>query len=157
VPILVHGQVDGAEAAAPNLLLDDILIYPVYGGAVIVAATIMGAGIEGFLDSVAARRRSTVVSNGALVSRDGNMLDQLWTAAVGGGRKVNVNAVAWKDAGGFDLGGRGRSRARGTLNRRRCSHGVACAEAEAALDSDEGAGSVRDIYSRTNIGLGACR
>jgi hypothetical protein len=143
VPILVHGQVDGAEAAAPNLLFDDILVYPVHGGAVIVAASIVGTGIEGFLDSVAARRRSTVVSNGALVSRDGHMLDQLWTAAVGGGRKVNVNAVAWKDAGGFDLGGRGRSRARGTLNRRRCSHGVACAEA--ALDSDEGAGSVRDI------------
>jgi hypothetical protein len=157
VPILVHGQVDGAEAAAPNLLFDDILVYPVHGGAVIVAAAIVGTSIEGFLDSVAARRRSAVVSNGALVCRDGHVLNQLWTAAVGGGRKVDVNSVAWKDAGGFDLGGRGRSRARGTLNRRRCSHGVACAKAEAALDSDEGAGSVRDIYSRTNIGLGACR
>jgi hypothetical protein len=54
VPILVHGQVNGAEAAAPNLLLDNILVYSVHGGAVIVAAAVMGTGIEGFLDSVAA-------------------------------------------------------------------------------------------------------
>ena len=157
MPILVHGQVDGAEAAAPNLLLDDILIYPVHGGTVIVAAAIVGTRIEGFLDGVATRRRSAVVSNWALVCRDRHVLHQLWAAGVRGRRKVNVNSVAWKDAGGFDLGGRGRSRARGALNRRRCSHGVACAEAEAALDEDEGAGSVRVIYSRTNIGLGACR
>lgn len=141
MPILVHGQVDGAEATAPNLLLDNILVYPVHGGAVVVAAAIMCARIEGFLDGVAARRRSAVVSDGALVGRDGHVLDQLWAAGIGGGWKVNVNSVAWKDAGGFDLGRRGRSRARRSLSHRRCSHGFACAEA--ALD--EGSGSVRDI------------
>ena len=55
MPILVHCQMDGAEAAAPNLLLDDILVYPVHGGAVVVAAAIMGTGVEGFLDGAASR------------------------------------------------------------------------------------------------------
>ena len=145
MPILVHGQVNGAEAAAPNLLLDNVLVYSVHGGAVIVAAAIVGTGIEGFLDSTAARRRSAVVSNGALISRDRHVLDHLWTASFRGGRKVDVNSVAWKDTGSFDLGRRGRSCARRVLNRRRCSHDVACAEA--ALD--EGVGNDRGyIYMR---------
>jgi hypothetical protein len=144
VPILIHGQVNGAEAAATDLLLDNVLIYSVHGGAVIVAAAIVGTGIEGFLDSTAARRRSAVVSNGALVGRDGHMLNHLWTARFRGGRKVDVNSVAWKDTGSFDLGRRGRSCARRVLNRRRCSHDVGCAEA--ALD--EGAESDQGIYMR---------
>lgn len=152
MPILVHGQVNGAEATATNLLLDNILVYSVHGGTVVVAAAIVGTGIEGFLDSVAARRRSAVVSDGALISRDGHVLDHLWTAGFRGGRKVDVNSVAWKDAGSFDLGGRGRSRARRVLNRRRCSHDVGCAEA--ALD--EGAGSVRDICMRKRRDEGCC-
>jgi hypothetical protein len=135
---------NGTEAAASNLLLDNILVYSVHGGAVIVAASIVGTGIEGFLDSIAARRCSAVVSNGALVSRDGHVLNHLWTAGLSGWREVDVNSMAGKDAGSFDLGGRGRSRARRVLNRRRCSHDVGCTEA--ALD--EGAGSVRDIYKK---------
>jgi hypothetical protein len=52
--ILVHGQVYGAEAAATDLLLDGILIYPVHGRAVVVAAAIMRACIESFFDGSAA-------------------------------------------------------------------------------------------------------
>lgn len=103
MPILVHGQVDGAEATTPNLLLDDILVYPVHGGAVIVAAAIVGASIESFLDSVAARGRSSVVSNGALVGWHGKVLDHLRTAGFRGGRKVDMDSVAGQDAGSFDL------------------------------------------------------
>lgn len=139
MPILVHGQVNGAEAAAANFLLDNILVYSVHGGAVIVAAAIVGTRIEGFLDGVATRRRSAVVSNWALVCRDGHVFDQLWPADIRGGWKVNVNPVAWKDAGGFDLGRRGRSRARRTVSHRGRSHDFACAEA--ALG--EGSGNVR--------------
>lgn len=109
---------DGAEAAAPNLLLDDILVYPVHGGAVVVAAAIMGTGVEGFLDGAASRRRSAVVSNGALVGGCGHVLDQLRAADICGGRKVDVNAMAWKDASGFDLGRRRRLRAGRALSRR---------------------------------------
>jgi hypothetical protein len=52
--ILVDRKVYGAEATATNLLLDYILIYPVDGGTVIIAASIVGAGIEGLFDSPAA-------------------------------------------------------------------------------------------------------
>jgi hypothetical protein len=94
-----------------------------------------------------------VVSNRALIGRNGHVLDHLWTAGLGGWRKVDVNPMAWEDAGSFDLGGRGRSRARRVLNRRRCSHDVGCAEA--ALD--EGAGSVRDIYIRRGMSRSGAR
>jgi hypothetical protein len=51
--ILVHGQVYGAEAAATDLLLDRILIYPVHGRAVVVAAAIVRACIKRFFHSTA--------------------------------------------------------------------------------------------------------
>lgn len=47
--ILVDGEVDGAERASPNLLLDQVLIDAVLGGAVIFAVAVLGARIEGFL------------------------------------------------------------------------------------------------------------
>lgn len=53
MPILVHSQMHGTEATAANFLLDHILIYAVHGGTVLVAAPIMRAGIECFLDSFA--------------------------------------------------------------------------------------------------------
>jgi hypothetical protein len=47
--ILVDGEVDGAERAAANLLLDQVLVDAVLGGAVIFAVAVLGARIEGFL------------------------------------------------------------------------------------------------------------
>ena len=49
--ILVDGEVDGAERAAANLLLDQVLVDAVLGGAVIFAVAVLGARIEGFLGS----------------------------------------------------------------------------------------------------------
>ena len=47
--ILVDGEVDGAKGAAANLLLDQVLVDAVLGGAVIFAVAVLGAGIAGFL------------------------------------------------------------------------------------------------------------
>lgn len=51
--ILVNSQVYGAEAAAANLLLDHILVYPVHS-TVVIAAAVVGARIECFFDGLAA-------------------------------------------------------------------------------------------------------
>lgn len=101
--ILVDRQVYGAEAAATNLLLDHILIYPVDGGAVIIAAAIVGAGIEGLFHSSAARRCSAVVSDGTLVGGHRHVLDHLRTAMVGCGREIDMDAMAGQYASGLDL------------------------------------------------------
>lgn len=47
--ILVDGEVDGAKGAAADLLLDQVLVDAVLGGAVILAVAVLGARIEGFL------------------------------------------------------------------------------------------------------------
>jgi hypothetical protein len=101
--ILVHSQVNGAEAAAADLLLDHILVYPVHGGAVVVAAAIVRAGIEGFFDGAAARGSPSVVSDGTLVGRHGHVLDHLRAAVVGGRGEIDMDAMAGQDAGGLDL------------------------------------------------------
>ena len=54
VSILVHGEMDGTEATTTNLLLYHVLIDPVHGRTVIVAAAVVCARIERFLDSSAA-------------------------------------------------------------------------------------------------------
>lgn len=51
--VLVDGEVDGAKGAAANLLLDQVLVDAVLGGAVILAVAVLGAGIEGFLAGLA--------------------------------------------------------------------------------------------------------
>jgi hypothetical protein len=76
--ILVDCEVDGAKGAAPNLLLDQVLVNAVLCGAVIFAIAVLGARIEGFLGgsagahaacqrqylySAGARSSSSVVSN----------------------------------------------------------------------------------------------
>jgi len=93
----------GAEATAANLLLDHILVYPMDGGTVIVAAAIVGAGIEGLFDSSAARGCTAVVSDGALVGGRRHVLDHLRTAIVGGGGEIDMDAMAGQDASGLDL------------------------------------------------------
>jgi len=52
--ILVDGEVDSAERAAANLLLDQVLVDAVLGAAVILAVAVLGAGIERFLAQSAA-------------------------------------------------------------------------------------------------------
>ena len=52
--ILVDGEVDCAERASSNLLLDQVLVDAVLGAAVILAVAVLGAGIEGFLGRSAA-------------------------------------------------------------------------------------------------------
>ena len=47
--VLVDGEVDGAEGATANLLLDQVLVDAVLGAAVILAVAVLGARIEGFL------------------------------------------------------------------------------------------------------------
>ena len=47
--ILVDCQVDGAEGAAADLLLDQVLVDAVLGGAVILAVAVLGARVERFL------------------------------------------------------------------------------------------------------------
>ena len=47
--ILVDSQVDSAEGAAADLLLDQVLVDAVLGGAVILAVAILGARVERFL------------------------------------------------------------------------------------------------------------
>ena len=47
--VLVDGEVDCAEGASANLLLDQVLVDAVLGGAVIFAVAVLGARIEGFL------------------------------------------------------------------------------------------------------------
>lgn len=51
--ILVDGEVDGAKGATANLLLDQVLVDAVLGGAVVFAVAVLGAGIEGFLAPLA--------------------------------------------------------------------------------------------------------
>ena len=94
---------DGAEATATNLLFDRILVYPVDGRTVVIAAAIVRAGIECLFDSSATGGCSTVVSYRALVCRHRHVLDHLRTTIVGGGREVDVNAMAGQDANGLDL------------------------------------------------------
>jgi hypothetical protein len=50
--ILVDGEVDGAERAATNLLLHQILVDTVLSAAVIFAVAVLGTRIEGFLGAV---------------------------------------------------------------------------------------------------------
>lgn len=103
--ILVDSQMHGAEAAAADLLLDHILIYPVHSCTIIVTAPVMRSGIECFLDSPAAGGRTAVMSDGALVGRIGQMSDHLRAAAFGGRGKVDMDAMTGQDAMGcFDLG-----------------------------------------------------
>jgi hypothetical protein len=52
--VLVDGEVDSAEGATANLLLDQVLVDAVLGAAVIFAVAVLGAGIEGFLGRSAA-------------------------------------------------------------------------------------------------------
>lgn len=47
--ILVDSQVDSAEGAAADLLLDQVLVDAVLGGAVILAVAVLGARVERFL------------------------------------------------------------------------------------------------------------
>ena len=54
--ILVDGEVDCAKGAPSNLLLDQVLVDAVLGGAVIFAVAVLGARIEGFLAPLASRR-----------------------------------------------------------------------------------------------------
>lgn len=93
----------GAEATTANLLLDHILVYPVDGRAIIITAAIVCTGIESLFDSSAARRCSAVVSNWALVGGHRHVLDHLRTAMVGGGREIDMDAMAGQDASGLDL------------------------------------------------------
>lgn len=41
IAVLILGEVDGAEGAPTNLLLDHILVYAVYSSTIIIAAPIM--------------------------------------------------------------------------------------------------------------------
>lgn len=66
--ILVDSQVDSAEGAAADLLLDQILVDAVLGGAVILAVAVLGARVERFFDLSCGGRCPAVVSEGALVS-----------------------------------------------------------------------------------------
>jgi hypothetical protein len=84
----------GAEATATNLLFDGILVYPVDGRTVVVAAAIVRARIERLFDSSAARGCSTVVSYRALVCGHRHVLDHLRTTIVGGGREIDMDAMA---------------------------------------------------------------
>lgn len=86
---------NGAKAAATDLLLDHILIDFVHGRAVLVAASIVCACIQRFLDGFAARGRAAVMSYRALVGGCGHVLYHLWTAMVGGGWEIDMNAMAW--------------------------------------------------------------
>lgn len=47
--ILVDSQVDSAKGAAADLLLDQVLVDAVLGGAVILAVAVLGARVERFL------------------------------------------------------------------------------------------------------------
>lgn len=47
--ILVHGKMDGTKRSPTNLLLYDVLIDAMDSGAIVITATVMRAGIEGFL------------------------------------------------------------------------------------------------------------
>lgn len=46
---LIGGKVDSPERPTSNLLLDHILIDPVFGGAIVLARRILGAGVQRFL------------------------------------------------------------------------------------------------------------
>jgi hypothetical protein len=50
--ILVFGEVDRTERAAPNLLLHQVLVDSMLGRSVIFAVAVLGARIEGFLVGV---------------------------------------------------------------------------------------------------------
>jgi len=47
--VLIDSQVDSAEGAAADLLLDQVLVDAVLGGAVILAVAVLGARVERFL------------------------------------------------------------------------------------------------------------
>lgn len=61
----------GAEAASPNLLLDDVLIDAVDGAAIVFTAAIVRACVERLLDALGLGGDSAVVTDGALVCRRG--------------------------------------------------------------------------------------
>lgn len=102
MPILIYGQMHGAEAATADLCLDLILVY-LMDWSVIVATAVMCTCIECFSDSLAARRRSAVVSDGALVGRLRHVPDHLRAAIVGCWWEVDMDAMAGKNACRFDL------------------------------------------------------
>lgn len=112
--ILVDCQMYGSETATPDFLLDHILIDFVHGRAVLVAASVVCACIERFLDGFAAGGCAAVMSYRALVGGRGHVLDHLRTAMIGGGREVDVYAVRGEDAmRSLDLGRRSRALLRG--------------------------------------------
>ena len=92
--ILVDGEVDGAKGATANLLLDQVLVDAVLGGAVIFAVAVLGARIEGFLAPLAPK----VQARAAVLLRTGTLT-----------RLVLEAARRWCRSGlwyaGVDLGG----------------------------------------------------
>jgi len=82
VAVLVLGEVDGAKGAAANLLLHQILVDAVLGGAVILAVAVLGSGIEGFLRRV----RATTTLSRLLLPRKSHL-----DASRGGGCALVVS------------------------------------------------------------------
>nr|POE78496.1 hypothetical protein CFP56_60728 [Quercus suber] len=68
-PELIQGQMHGAETASSDLLLDDVLVDAMDGTAVILAAAIVRACVEGFPDRFRFRGDASVVSDRALIGR----------------------------------------------------------------------------------------
>lgn len=68
------------KAASSNLLLYVILVDPVDRTAVVVAAAIVRAGVESFLDTLGPGRSSAVVAERALVGRGGSYMTRVSSA-----------------------------------------------------------------------------
>lgn len=50
-PKLINSKVNSAKRTSSDLLLDHILVDPVFSGPIILASSVFGAGIERFLPS----------------------------------------------------------------------------------------------------------
>jgi hypothetical protein len=60
LPVLVHSQMHCAKRPPSNLLLYQVLVDAVLGGAIILAVAVLGPGIEGFLAVVSPEYRRLV-------------------------------------------------------------------------------------------------
>lgn len=77
IPILIYCQMHGTKAASPNLLLDIVLVDAVDSPTVVVAATIVGAGVKCLLDTFGPGGSSAVVAERALVGRGGSYMTRV--------------------------------------------------------------------------------
>ena len=69
VAMLIDRKMHGAKGAPSNLLLYDILVDPMDRSTIVLTISVLGAGIDGFLDLARSGWFATMMSQRAFVCR----------------------------------------------------------------------------------------